>query len=256
MVLVGTTGTSVVVVVVVVVPLGKELDSAVMVTLWVCTRGGCGWEHSPISSYWTRKLTAMTQSLTTMHLLLAIAFFGFWSMQQRFSISGMIVGSIKKKKKITSLFPFPHHQMLQKKGENKRVSVRQWMCLLEEKTECQSSPSPEWELCIPPCNASAAATYVTHQPSTIHSNYTSFLVLLVWIWNGAAKEWASVAALKSCRGQAKDRISSTQRGSGYLEAAYDLRTIALEIRSRRRSHYPPGALRHFGIWSSVPVGLS
>lgn len=68
MVLVGTRGTSVVVVVVV-VPLGKELASAVMVTVWVCTRGGCGWQHSPISSYWTRQLTAITSSLTTMRSL-------------------------------------------------------------------------------------------------------------------------------------------------------------------------------------------
>lgn len=67
MVLVGTRGTSVVVVVV--VPLGKELASAVMVTVWVCTRGGCGWEHSPISSYPTRQLTAITPSLTTMRSL-------------------------------------------------------------------------------------------------------------------------------------------------------------------------------------------
>lgn len=74
---------------------------------------------------------------------------------------------------------------------------------MEEKTECQSNPSPEWELCTPLSNTSAAATFITHQPNTIHSAYTSFIVSLILIWNGAAKEWASVAALKSCKGQAK-----------------------------------------------------
>lgn len=42
-----------------------------------------------------------------------------------------------------------------------------------------------------------------YQPDTIHSNYTSFIISLLLIWNGAAKEWASVATSKSCRGQAK-----------------------------------------------------
>lgn len=43
-VLVGTIGTSVVA-----MPLGKEAETAVMVTVWVCTRGGCGREHSPMN---------------------------------------------------------------------------------------------------------------------------------------------------------------------------------------------------------------
>lgn len=71
----------------------------------------------------------------------------------------------------------------------------------------QSNPSPEWELCTPQCNTSAAAAFIT-----IHTNYDSFRVSLVLIWNGAAKEWAIVAALKSCRGQAKTE-SAAPRGA-------------------------------------------
>lgn len=52
--LVWTRGTSVVE-----MPGAEELETAVMVTVWVCTRGGCGWEHSPMSGCLTTHLTAM-----------------------------------------------------------------------------------------------------------------------------------------------------------------------------------------------------
>lgn len=63
MVLVGTIGTSVVE-----MPLGEEAETAVMVTVWVCTRGGCGWEHSPVSDSSATRRTA-TNSFYTMHIL-------------------------------------------------------------------------------------------------------------------------------------------------------------------------------------------
>lgn len=61
-VLVGTIGTSVVV-----MPLLKELEAAVMVTVWVCTRGGCEWEHSPMSGCLTRHFESHSNHLNSHH---------------------------------------------------------------------------------------------------------------------------------------------------------------------------------------------
>lgn len=68
-VLVGMTGTSVVE-----MPLGKELEPAVMVIVWVCTRGGCGWEHSPMSGYLAKHFGPQSyRFFHTMHSLVRIA---------------------------------------------------------------------------------------------------------------------------------------------------------------------------------------
>ena len=42
-------------------PVGKEMEAAVMVTVWVCTRGGCGWEHSPMSCWLFNQTLGTTQ---------------------------------------------------------------------------------------------------------------------------------------------------------------------------------------------------
>lgn len=186
-----------------------------------------------------------------MHLLLSIPFFGCWSIQGCFLISVMITQSMK-----TESTHHHHHQVLFKKRGNKGVSIREWTCLVETKTECQSNPSPEWELCTPLCNTSAAATLSTDQPETMHSHYTCFRVWHVLIWNGAAKEWASVAALKSCRGQAKTESAAPSRaheatwkqrmtwGPSLLKYAADEGPLILPENSDTSGYDPPS------LWAS------
>lgn len=103
-VLVWTIGTSVVE-----MPLGKEVETAVMVTVWVCTRGGCGWEHSPMSGCLTRHFAAHSNQFVSHHALPPFKPLSVWSDFHRNSLFTLtkFVYDFFGNNRITVLLPLP-----------------------------------------------------------------------------------------------------------------------------------------------------
>lgn len=70
--------------------------------------------------------------------------------------------------------------------------------------------------------------------------------ILIWKW--CCKGVSKCGSLEIIQRASRDTSPRGGWGSGgYLEAANDLWTIALEIGSWGRSNYPPRALRHFWV---------
>lgn len=107
------------------------------------------------------------------------------------------------------------------------------------------------EVSTPLCYTSAATgcplMHDEHEDNdlTVGTLQIPTLTDLKWCCKGVSK----CGSLEITQRPSKTRVSITERTESecYLEAAYDLWTIALEIGSWGRSYYPPRAVRHFGI---------
>lgn len=158
-----------------------------------------------------------------------------------------------------------HHQLLQNKQGNwkyqsisgfERMKVNVLNTEAENNVLVSTTHHHSWELSIPICNTSAAPAVTIKHEQKSHCAWEATAADSRFDLQLCCKGVSKCCSLEITQRSRRDRMCVTLRGSGgYLEAAYDLWTIAPEIGSWRRSNNHPRALGHFGIRSFFLQGL-
>lgn len=201
-------------------PLGKELETAVMVTVWVCTKGGCGWEHSPMSGGSTRPSAPHSNQLVSHHALPRKACF-----QQKQTFTRLVLCFLEAWESPSHLLT--HHQLDEKGGGgtehyggHKWVGKKMILTPGFQPKERKKREMQVYQQHIPIVVRLAHHCATPLQQPDVHlcmmSMKTQNLLPTLQIWNGAAKAWASAAALKSHRGQAETESASLRGRSQRL----------------------------------------
>lgn len=239
-------------------PLGKELETAVMVTVWVCTRGGCGWEHSPMSGGSTRPSAPHSNQLVSHHALPRKACF-----QQKQTFTRLVSCFLEAWESPSHLLT--HHQ-LDERGEGGRTEHyggHKWVGKNDSDAEISTKREKKREMQVYQQPIPIVVRIAHHCATPLQQPDVHLCMMgmktTTLLWELCIFPCCGFEMVLQRHEQVRqpwNHREAKQRQSqhhwedgvrGYLEAAYDLWTITLEIGSWGRSYYPPRAVRHFGI---------